>query len=697
MPDKRDRPQSLRIDDAAAARRRQLTAERTRQWRDRQRAARAATTQLTPEQLQQGEQIVSLAFTDEDAAETLTQLGLRVQGVTLAQDAGAAHIQQGAVAVNEHDQLYHADTQAINRSQQSPPAEYLNLDQGPSGPLSQSASRCPNQSSLSQFFRTRPAPNPLASTTSNRPIGQQNVRTPSPELPFPFDSHAPVFLGDDNDQPFDAELPTEINDERPPDEQDNGDDEDDEEDNRNDEGDDGDDKEDNEQDGEQDGEQDNDTGEEQDTQNNEVDQEALIHSDQSAASDHDSNTESSAYNFASEHSMHSEEDESSDNEISAHDYTVQKLFNQFQGCHNGCSSEQHEEQLQQHNNAAGDNHHGLDQIFNNPDFPSVLALSELISADRLAQQAVPTPAHWQAMFCGISPQQQYHHHPHPMNVCLHSEQTQAIEPRVAFDIDSFLGFTSSLAMARQGLWYQPAPQMRQNMTTDVHLETNVLRDGNGPEEIPQLSSALLRDVPHFLLGRVMGAHDIAVHVLFPRITPAQDKFMSLTQDQHSRWLDQIFHPAVYRYCKAHYTQHLPASYQHALANSAAHQVEGRKIETASYQAKQALGYHLQPEYLNDVWTDILHTIAHTPGLHDFGDLQLFFSAKGTKLQFKTSPSRPTLLHAMENFQSYFERVIDMDFVFQDRLYVDIGKEICPQISLLPLQQAHVGDEAQVYM
>jgi len=41
-----------------------------------------------------------------DAAITLTQLGLRVQGVTLAQDAADARDQQGAVAVDEHDELY---------------------------------------------------------------------------------------------------------------------------------------------------------------------------------------------------------------------------------------------------------------------------------------------------------------------------------------------------------------------------------------------------------------------------------------------------------------------------------------------------------------------------------------------------------------------------------------------------------------
>jgi hypothetical protein len=199
-----------------------------------------------------------------------------------------------------------------------------------------------------------------------------------------------------------------------------------------------------------------------------------------------------------------------------------------------------------------------------------------------------------------------------------------------------------------------------------------------------------------LLGRVVGAHDITVHVLFLHLVSAQDKFASLTKDQLSRWLDRIFHPAVYRHCEAHYTQHLPASYRQALANSLAHQVERRQVETASYQAQRSIGYHLQPEYLGQIWAEILETIANTPGLADFRDPQLFFSAKGTKLQFKTSPSRPTMLDAMENFESYLERIVDLDFVHLDRLYVDLGKEICPRVSLLSSQRRHVGDEAQVY-
>ena len=298
------------------------------------------------------------------------------------------------------------------------------------------------------------------------------------------------------------------------------------------------------------------------------------------------------------------------------------------------------------------------------------------------------------MFCGVSRRRRT-----PMNVCVHKEQTQAIASDVAYDVDSFVGFARSPAIAKKGLWVQPVSQMRQNMTADVHIETHVFHTGDDPEQPVRSSSAMPRDVPHFLLGRVVGAHDITVHVLFPHMAVANEKFVSLTKEQMTRWLDEIFLPALHTYYDPHYTQHLPASFRHAFANSKAHQLEGRLVETASYQAQQAIGYHLQPQHLDAMWSTMQDTIANTPGLADFREPQLFFGAKGTKLEFKTSPTglRKSLLDATEHFESFFEDVFDPAFVQLDRFYVDVGKEICPQVSLLVSQQAHVGEEAQVYL
>ena len=117
-----------------------------------------------------------------------------------------------------------------------------------------------------------------------------------------------------------------------------------------------------------------------------------------------------------------------------------------------------------------------------------------------------------------------------MNVCIHKEQTQAVACDVPYDIDSFVGFGDDPAFAKKGLWIQPMSQMRQNMTADIHIETRVFHTSDDPEQPVRSSLAMLRDVPHFLLGRVVGAHDITVHVLFPHMGVANEKFISLTKE-----------------------------------------------------------------------------------------------------------------------------------------------------------------------
>lgn len=281
----------------------------------------------------------------------------------------------------------------------------------------------------------------------------------------------------------------------------------------------------------------------------------------------------------------------------------------------------------------------------------------MISAKRLARQQAPSARQWEAMFSGRDRRRRF-----PMNVCLYKEETQAVEAKVAFDIDSFLGFGSSLALARKEIWCQFVPQMRQNMTVDVHIDTEVYHTGDDPEQPARVSTAMLRDVPHFLLGRVEGAHDITIYVLFPHLVTVREKLVSLTKEQLTRWMDQIFLPAVHKIYNADYTQHLPGSFNHAYANAKAHQVEGRQMETASYKAQQAVGYHIQPEHLNSIWRDMVNTVTNTPGYADFRKPQLFFSAKGTKLYFKTRNSMPTLLDVIEFFTNFFQDVLDPTFV-----------------------------------
>ena len=680
MPEKRGRPISSETTDPAQERKREAWRRQQQNRRDRQRAARTISQRHARDHLEQGEQVIDLTVTEEEsAAATLLQLGLRVRGLTLPQDPGATQLPQDALDINEQGTLYPQQEVNIAKGQQGAPAGFFAQF---TVPKNRSPTSRPNQRQLSQFYASLPASNPLASGSANATT-QPNVSTHSSEEQRPSLSQrsTPItFLDNDN-----IDLDTGVSDNA------TGQKSTDSEERETEEA------------GEEVSEQDevavgpSSAGFQGRVGNRSIGSEDLLGQEQSSDEGRDEasgrSDDESEVNFASEHSIHSD-DGGDTNEVSPDEYMVRKLYEQLQGGFHGCADEEHEDQHRQHVNDAGENHHGLRDISHDHRFPSVLGLQEMISSERVARQQAPTPAQWHAMFCGVPAHGRQRF---PMNVCLHEEQTQAVEPEVAFDVDSFLGFADSLAMARKGLWYQPAPQMRQNMASDVHLETTIFQAGEDPEQPTRSRFAMLRDVPHFLLGRVEGAHDVAVFALFPHMAIAGEKFRSFTKDQHSRWADGVYLPALHKFYGAHYTQHIPASYRNAYDDSKAHQVEARQVQTSSYQAQQSIGYHLQPEHLDQIWNEVLETTANTPGLADFRDPELFFTAKGTKLQFKTSSSRPSLLDAMDYFQSYLEDIIDLDFVQKDRLYVDLGKEICARVSLVQSQQQHIGDEAQVYL
>jgi hypothetical protein len=55
-----------------------------------------------------------------------------------------------------------------------------------------------------------------------------------------------------------------------------------------------------------------------------------------------------------------------------------------------------------------------------------------------------------------------------------------------------------------------------------------------------------------------------------------------------------------------------------------------------------------------------------------------------------------MLDTIDNFQAYFERIIDLKYVFLNRFYVDLRKEICASVSLPPMHEEPSNDEAQLY-
>jgi hypothetical protein len=359
-----------------------------------------------------------------------------------------------------------------------------------------------------------------------------------------------------------------------------------------------------------------------------------------------------------------------------------------------CSREQHAAGFVDHQNLVGNGHHDLREMFSSEGFTSVIGLPEIAQYHHTIEAEIPQAAQWDETFCGTLPGSA-EGRTSVKHVCLHKERTQAIAPNISFDVDSFLGFATSLGVALKGLLYQPSPQARQNLDNDVHFGLEIPESSSNGGQSASPSFNMLRDVPHLFLGRLVGAENVVVHVFFPHLEVNPETSI-LNASQLSRWNDKILEPAIYDHFPAHFTQHLSAGYQHALANSRARQVEARKIETASYESQQAITYFLPPEHLHGIWMMVQHKIACSPGLWDFRDAQLYISAKGTKLQFKTDLPHPSLNHAISKFQSYLDGILNLEHLSLDRFFVDIGKEICPPTSSVLMSEETVLVEPQVY-
>jgi hypothetical protein len=73
------------------------------------------------------------------------------------------------------------------------------------------------------------------------------------------------------------------------------------------------------------------------------------------------------------------------------DYTLEELYTQIVEGFHGCSQEDHARTMQDHNDQEGDNHHNLDEIFNDPAFPSVLDTPDIRCLAPLTRADTPSP------------------------------------------------------------------------------------------------------------------------------------------------------------------------------------------------------------------------------------------------------------------------------------------------------------------
>jgi hypothetical protein len=291
----------------------------------------------------------------------------------------------------------------------------------------------------------------------------------------------------------------------------------------------------------------------------------------------------------------------------------------------GCCKECHEQASQEHAERY-EQHYSMEEFLDETRdcCPDVLSSNRIASfEDDLYSSMTTEQKRW--TFSGI--------HPHglteePAHICLGRDQTPCQTGRVKFDVDSIVGFCSSLAVAKGGIrwnWTQtPVPPLK----SGLHLAKQRVQysDSHG-----HLHSVLkpVHEIPHYTLGRFVGFEDVSLYLLFPRLYREEQQNSRLLDSDFQTLLDRVLLPAIYQQHDAGDVQHYPGSYHHAKYNSTARGVEGRSRKTDTMPRQQAMMNFIRPNELHAMWQRI-QELVEQPSLQQFKGVTILLGAKNLK-------------------------------------------------------------------
>ncbi|KAL7917189.1 hypothetical protein ACQKWADRAFT_61602, partial [Trichoderma austrokoningii] len=268
------------------------------------------------------------------------------------------------------------------------------------------------------------------------------------------------------------------------------------------------------------------------------------------------------------------------------------------------------------------------------------------------------------IFCGVDSRSEA-----PL-ICLDKDERVSRTAGVTFDVDSIIGFPTTLSVAKRGIRWSPTRMTVSDLQSDLHLRsipvTYFTADG-----VQRQVQRPVHQVPHYTFGRVIGFEDISLYFLFPKLYRAEQKSSKLRDEDFQLWMDGILLPAIYRCYSSDQVQHYPSSYKHSQYNSTARGVESLTQHVHPVAREQQLVYCLPPESLGDVWAGIL-SATQEPGFHQFQNVTIFLQAKN----LKTITKDVTWEKMNLRFEDYWANAIDESHMAAD-LYIDVGKETCP--------------------
>ncbi|KAE8383945.1 hypothetical protein BDV23DRAFT_177430 [Aspergillus alliaceus] len=265
--------------------------------------------------------------------------------------------------------------------------------------------------------------------------------------------------------------------------------------------------------------------------------------------------------------------------------------------HHGCCEHCHSQQQAEHDTQHAD-HTGLkdylQQIQTEGGFPDVLQI-----------------------YCSIyviSPDPD----PDPVHICLTTDHHADTVTEVTFNIDSIVGFASSLAVAKQGVRWNPTQMAVSDLQSSLHLDPLPVQYWDQHGQSHQVHRPVY-EIPHYTFGRF----------------------------------------------------HYPSSFNHSQLNSTARGIESRSQQVDPVAQQQLLFYFLPPEALPLVWASILESIQQ-PGRQQFQDLMILIQGKNLKTLTKA-----IIWDGMvQLFQQHWNHA-SVSAYLSDQFYLDIGKETCP--------------------
>ena len=260
-------------------------------------------------------------------------------------------------------------------------------------------------------------------------------------------------------------------------------------------------------------------------------------------------------------------------------------------------------------------------------------------------------------------------------LCLLCSQIPHCNGHIDWDFDSFLGFAPNLDFARQGLFINSYPRFQQNISSSVHLFSNIT-DTSNPNR-PKVIKVPLHKVPHYYFGRVIGRDDISVYIFFPRMWTREKitNFPGNDDDGPSsilrKWFDSLLYPALFRHSSPTSRQHFPLCWEHAKLKAEAHQREEKaSTSTENLHIKAlALHYLVPARALTAIWNQIIEQLP-LAGNELYRDSFIYFANLNTKLNFKS----PTLDETWTDFINSLSCAINFDQLDRSRIYADLGKE-----------------------